>query len=129
MTADDSKLYGTEVQQRFPLTTTLPYSPAAEAVSSGLDPRFDPDCGSDGSRGTDAGDEVLAGSDAELGEDVPQVGFDGLDADVELGCRLAVGVAGGDKAGYRLLGGGETGEGGCGFRFHGPQISGKAPAP
>jgi hypothetical protein len=40
----------------------------------------------------DAGDEVLAGPDAELGEDVPEVGLDGLDADVELGGRLAVGV-------------------------------------
>jgi hypothetical protein len=38
-----------------------------------------------GLSGTGAGDEVLAGSDAELVVDVPEVEPDGLDADVELG--------------------------------------------
>ena len=37
-----------------------------------------------------AGDEVLPGSDAELAEDMAEVELDGLDANVELGCRLAV---------------------------------------
>ena len=36
--------------------------------------------------GADADDEVFAGADAELVEDVPEVGFDGLDADIQLGC-------------------------------------------
>src|SRR5207237_10603566 len=70
---------------------------------------------------------VLAGSAAELGEDMPEAGLDGLDADVELGCRLAVGVTGDDEAGYRLLGGCKTDEGGYGFRFHGCGSAGEFP--
>src|SRR5450755_1899786 len=54
--------------------------------------------------GAGTGDEVFAGADAELVEDVPEVEFDGFDADVELGCCLAVGAAGGDEAGHRLFG-------------------------
>jgi hypothetical protein len=61
--------------------------------------------------GADPGDEILTGWDAELGEDVPEVGLDSLDADAQLGGRLAVGVACGDEAGHCLLGGDETDEG------------------
>ena len=53
-------------------------SPAAEAVSPGSAPRFDPGRGPDGSEGAGAGDEVVAGLDVELGEDVPEVELDGL---------------------------------------------------
>ena len=105
----------------------LSSSPAAEAVSSGPDPRCDPGCGPDGSRSADAGGEVCARSDAEFGEDVPEVGLDGLDADVELGRGLPVGVADGDQAGHCLLGGGETNEGGCGFWPRGRASSGELP--
>ena len=78
-----------------------------------------------------AGDEVFAGSDAELVEDAPEVELDGLDADVQLGCRLPIGAAGGDQAGHRLLGRllgrGQTGQGGCRFRSHGRASSGQLP--
>ena len=66
--------------------------------------------------GADAGDEVFAGADAKLVEDVPEVELDGFDADVELGCGLPVGAAGADQPGHRLFGRGEAGQGGRGFR-------------
>src|SRR5580704_5611607 len=64
-----------------------------------------------GTGGTDEGDEVLPGPDAELVEDMAEVELDGLDADVQLGSGLPVGASGGDEAGHRLLGPGEAGQG------------------
>src|SRR4029078_6238553 len=62
-------------------------------------------------RGANAGNEVLAGSDGELVEDVAEVGLDGLNADVQLGGGLLVGAAGADQTGHRLFGRGQDGEG------------------
>jgi hypothetical protein len=45
-----------------------------------------------------------AGPDADLVEDVPEMEFDGLDADKQLGCHFAVRPARGDEAGHGRFG-------------------------
>ena len=76
-----------------------------------------------GLEGTETADEIFAGSDAELVEDVPEMKFDGFNADVQLGGGLPVRAAGGDQAGHCLLGRGEAGQGG-GARGSGGRASG-----
>ncbi len=56
-----------------------------------------------------------------------EVALDGLDADVQFGRGLPVRPPGADEAGHRLLGGGETDEGGCGFWRHGRASGGEFP--
>jgi hypothetical protein len=51
-----------------------------------------------------------------VAEDVPEGELDGFDAQVELGCYVAVGAVGDDQTGHRLLGSGETGQDRYGLR-------------
>jgi hypothetical protein len=80
-----------------------------------------------GLEGADAADEVFAGSDAEFVEDVPEVEFDGFNADVQLGGGLPVRAAGGDQAGHCLLGRCKAGQGGGGCGSGGRASGGEFP--